>query len=1230
MSDETEDRNPVEALAEEFLERYRCGERPPLTEFVSRHPELADEIRELFPALAMMEEAVSSPHAAPAAGAAPRGNDGQALRRLGDFLILREVGRGGMGIVYEAEQESLGRRVALKVLPFGSASEPMRLARFRREARSAARLHHSNIVPVHEVGEHQGVHYYAMQFIRGQGLDQVLKEVRRCRAGETAAPDDALSAGLAGNLLTGRFVLGEPAAAPDPSAPGDPTVKLRAGSAPAPPRPRHVHAITGSANSATSEFASAAAAPYYRSVARLGAQAADALAYAHEQKVLHRDVKPANLILDVHGQIWVTDFGLAKAEGEDLTRTGDLVGTLRYMAPERFSGRADPRSDVYSLGLTLYEMLTLAPAFDESDRGLLIRRVVNEEPPRPRRLDPTVPRDLETVVLKAIAREPGRRYQSAGELAEDLRRFLNDQPIRARHVTAAERLWRWVRREPRLAAAVGLVVGLALAVVIGQWLAYEKLAAESKLRGQESERRGQAETQALAAKADADLALGQSLLEQGAANQSGGLAGQRFHSLDLLRQAAQVLRAHPQGGEYLPRLRDEMTAALALTDVRPLWERDIRPGMCVSCDGRLELYANDEPPGGDIVIRRMEDNAEVSRLLRARADYLFMAHGFSPDGRYLWATYLIRDSADTLLHVWDVNRKERLLEKKSGCVSAFFHPDGKRLVYCPKATLPTLSVRDLETGREQQRLLLGMWTPLRAQMALSPDGSLVASTRTWIGLAGGDNVTVFEVETGRKRQSWADPRATQELSWGAGGRLLAIGGELGPASVWESGQETRLCLLQGHTKASVACRFAPRGTLLSTSGWDDTMRLWDGASGEPLVTAPGRSLGFSPAGDRLAFLVGTRLGVWEVAHGRECRTLHPDFQGNDAARLGLFSGTHGADFSPDGRLLAVAHGEGVRLFDAALGSDLGLLAGLGCESARFHPEARALVTYGALGHIQVWPLHRTDREGGSTWHVGPPQLVCERGSDEWLRLCWLPGEANTLAVVDNNHRRVSLLRVDMSGGPPESVGELPSQHGRMTGIAVSPDGRWAAAGGWKEGVIQVWDVATRKLARLLPPNDGKSVGHVQVTFSPDGRWLAAVCQDTEGGRFTFWRTDTWEPGLPPVEQEGRAAGWAPPTYTPDGKLMALALSPRRVRIAEAATGKTVAHLTTRQPLAPAPLTFSPDGARLAAVTNQRDVLLWDLRRIRAALAREDLDWSADPLPPEKDEATRPLTVVIEK
>ena len=491
------DRDPLEELAEDFLRRRRDGEAVSISEVAEHHPELAERIRDLFPTLLLMEELKpASATAHPGALVPP--HFGEGVNRLGDFKILREIGRGGMGVVYEAEQESLGRRVALKVLPANCLASPTRLRRFQREAQAAARLHHTNIVPIFGVGQQDGLHYYVMQYIPGQGLDQVLSALSYRVSGSTTSfhgeegqPPEShvaqgtFSAARAAQILFSGAVPSEGMAGVDSDV------------------PRQI--------ARSSSGSSAPAHGYWRRVARIGVQVADALEYAHRQGILHRDIKPANLLLDNVGTVWIADFGLAKLAGhEDLTHSGDMVGTLRYMAPEQFQGKADTRSDVYSLGLTLYELLALRPAFDETDRRRLIRQVTQGEPPRPRKINAAIPRDLETIVVKSIAWDPGHRYSTAGELAADLRCFLEDRPIRARRVAVAGRVWRWCRRNRAVAALAGtalaLLVGIALVASIGYLRTNEALQRVSVEREQAETARRQAEDERTRTKAERERA----------------------------------------------------------------------------------------------------------------------------------------------------------------------------------------------------------------------------------------------------------------------------------------------------------------------------------------------------------------------------------------------------------------------------------------------------------------------------------------------------------------------------------------------------------------------------------------------------------------------------------------------------------------------------------------------------------------------------------------------------
>ena len=417
MSESTSGPDLFNMLADEFAERYRRGERP-LPQRVHREiPGARRADRRAVPGPG--RDGTVRQRGRPgdrAASAARPGTAGPIPERLGDYRILREIARGGMGIVYEAVQESLGRHVALKVLPQHRLADPNQLERFQREARAAAMLHHTNIVPVFGVGEHDGVHYYAMQYIQGQGLDAVLAEVKRLRGSNPREPAPSSVPGDDPGWRPAWRSSWCPGGSQARAAAPAETVSAD-GIAPAGSRQGFGDDLRGAGPGpalSASAILGQSGSPYYRSVARLGVQAAEALAYAHHHKLLHRDIKPSNLLLDLQGTIWVTDFGLVKAEGTDAPDPN-----RRHRGHTAVHGsRAVPRPgrcafDVYALGLTLYEMLTLEPAFAADQRSCSIDKILHEEPAKPRQIDPRIPRDLETIALKAIAKEPSDRYRTA-------------------------------------------------------------------------------------------------------------------------------------------------------------------------------------------------------------------------------------------------------------------------------------------------------------------------------------------------------------------------------------------------------------------------------------------------------------------------------------------------------------------------------------------------------------------------------------------------------------------------------------------------------------------------------------------------------------------------------------------------------------------------------------------------------------------------------------------------
>ncbi len=416
----------VGRIAGEFTERVNRGERPSVGDYVDQHarehpehPDLAAELRKALEVAEMLKQ--------PAVEAALADGDPYMAAPLGDFLLIRKIDKGGMGIVYEARQLSLKRTVAVKVLPAAATLDPRSLQRFKIEVKAAASLNHEHIVPVHCIGCERGIHFYAMKCIEGMSLAAFIKEVRR-RAG--LEPND-----------------------PEQTAP-------------------HLHAPAGqdTAPAATLTTEGAKRSPeYFLTVARLGLEAAQGLAHAHAMGVRHRDIKPGNLLVDNNGKLWITDFGLAQMRsdaaqtqgGDDpLTERGQLIGTVRYMSPEQaVRVPVDERSDIYSLGATLYELLALEPVFQGDDRDELLRQIVSEDPRPLRSHNRSIPRDLETIVHKALAKAPARRYPSAAELAMDLQRFWNNEPIKAR----PEGRLRWLGRKARRHAN-GIFLGLSAVI----------------------------------------------------------------------------------------------------------------------------------------------------------------------------------------------------------------------------------------------------------------------------------------------------------------------------------------------------------------------------------------------------------------------------------------------------------------------------------------------------------------------------------------------------------------------------------------------------------------------------------------------------------------------------------------------------------------------------------------------------------------------------------------------
>jgi eukaryotic-like serine/threonine-protein kinase len=546
-------------LLDVFYRRDR-GECPLPADYTQRFPQLSQEwLVQACPdsALALTEptcdhpgDALGSPQPnGQAHGAAPS----PPRTRLGDYELLGEVGRGGMGIVYKARQKGLKRLVALKTLLAGAQAGPGELARFRAEAEAAARLQHPNIVQIHEIGEHQGLLYLALEYVGGGSLAQKLR-------GLVPPPSEA---------------------------------------------------------------------------ARLMETLARTVHHAHRQGIVHRDLKPANVLLapltpptplshsgergekahspppavgegpGVGGFTpKITDFGLAKHERPELTATGVVLGTPSYMAPEQAVGdnrAVGPAADVYALGAILYELLTGHPPFRGATALETLEQVKTQEPTPPSQSNPRVDRDLTTICLKCLEKDPRRRYGSAEALADDLRRWLRREPIRARHVGLAGRLWRWCRRRPGMALLAATVLCSLLAVAVVSSLSAWRLSAEAEgLR---------------AARRDVDEQLLQSYLDQVRASRHTGRMGQRFASLEAAAKAAGLARSLGLPAGRVLELRNEAIPSLALADLRVLaqWRTETPAIFYPSFDPQLVHYACSDGDG-NVTLRRVADHEVVARL----------------------------------------------------------------------------------------------------------------------------------------------------------------------------------------------------------------------------------------------------------------------------------------------------------------------------------------------------------------------------------------------------------------------------------------------------------------------------------------------------------------------------------------------------------------------------------------------------------------------------------------
>lgn len=1063
------------------------------------------------------------------------------------YEILDVVGRGGMGVVYKARHIGLNRIVALKMILGGGHAGAKERARFKAEAEAVARLAHPHIVQIHDIGEADGTPFFSLEFVDGGTLAEILD----------GTPQPAQAA------------------------------------------------------------------------ARVVEQLARAVHAAHQQGIVHRDLKPGNILLSSEGtghersaaptqnvdratgaapsssarfaNPKITDFGLAKRLGDSSrhTQAGAILGTPSYMAPEQASGAVEqvgPATDVYALGAILYELLTGRAPFKGQTPVDTVMQVLELEPLPPARLNPRVPRDLETICLKCLQKAPGKRYVSAEALAQDLRRFQAGEPILARPVSFLERTAKWVRRRPAVAGLSAALVLVMIAAFVLVLLALDR-EHEHRLNAEKSEQDARAaETKANNEKVAADRLriraedgeadakkqrdrvakaekeardqLFKTLLAQAQAGRWSGRAGRRVDSLDALGKAAAM--------EPTLQLRNEAIACMTLADMRVAKEWAHPPGsFSLSFDSTYERYARGDK-AGNVSVRRAADDAEIVKL--TGPGYRNWEIDFDPTGKYLAVAY--RDGpAPQIIRVFDVARGVKLFDQPGAKFD--FTPDGAALVINVANRLQWF---ELPSGNKARDVTVGI-RPFQLRFNSSGDR---------LALSGPDGVRILDGATGNLTKRLSAP-ACLGISWHPDGKRLAAASNDKNVYLWDATSGARTATFEGHKHTVTMTQFSHDGAMLTSESWDGMMRLWDTRTAKPILSV------FEDAGvlqrySHPRFLgvrtVGAKARLWELVPAAECRLLVDRLRSPRAWQPAIHI---------DGRLLAAPEEAGIGLWDLVAGKRVGLLPGETTLSVSIQPDGSELVAAG-LGGVYRLPLDLG--VAGHTVKATPPELINL-------------GESTSFAELspDGKHLAAHLAHTALIWDREANKRKALLTHAGLSYVNFSADGKWIATGTWHGQWVRVWR-PDGTLVKSLP-----ILQTAAPTFSPDGKWLLVRTRN-----YQFYRVGDWElVGQIERNQDVDVPGGA--AFTPDGKILALTMSPSAIKLIDADSKAEIATLEAPEVSLYGNLTFSRDGRFLVRTDENLVHQVWDLGAIRRQLAALHLDWDAPAVPASED--SRPLNLALD-